>query len=170
MKLVYVIYSSVNQAIKVGYASNINQRFSAIQLSTSEPLELLFVLKGGAEVEAELHNLLVNYRLRGEWFIFNEKVLSIIYFYQQSVIDRMTFNKNKENLVVHSIKEFCIEYLQTYKTKKRTRIPLKYLRDCCLNMDDITPDIIKDIMVNLGYSVNKDYHNSIYFTNVNNEN
>lgn len=114
MKLVYVIYSSVNQTVKIGYASNINQRFSQIQLATSEPLKLLMTFEGGLQEEKELHYLLSDFSLRGEWFYYSEAVLDIILNYiKQKVSD--------SNLLIPTeIKKFCTQNIDSYNLKKLT--------------------------------------------------
>ena len=63
MKITYVLYSHINKAIKIGYATNLANRISTIQISTPEELSLLFAFQGGKEVETELN------KLHKDWFI-----------------------------------------------------------------------------------------------------
>lgn len=114
MKLVYVIYSALNQSIKVGYASNIHQRFSQIQLATSEPLKLLLTFEGGLQEEKELHYLLSDYSLRGEWFTYNEVVLDIILnYFKQKVSDNYLLMPTKTE-------KFYPQNIDPYNLKKLT--------------------------------------------------
>lgn len=127
MKLVYVIYSFVNQSIKVGYTSNINQRFSQIQLATAEPLKLLFTFEGGRQEEKELHYILTEYKLRGEWFTYSETVLDIIlnYFKQKVFKNSLLIPTKTEENSLQDIDVYHFKKLTEYLTnvEKQFTIP-----------------------------------------------
>lgn len=57
-----------NGAIKIGYSSNTNKRFSSI--STASPLELELVAQeeGGLKLEKKRHEQFKSDSIRGEWF------------------------------------------------------------------------------------------------------
>ena len=79
-------------------------------------------------------------------------------------IKRYFVSKQKANLYLRDfLKNAAEQYLSQSKTKKRKRVPLKYLREACSEIDEVTPTLIRSIMTDLGYTAKKDYHNSIYF-------
>lgn len=159
MRIVYVIYNHTNQCIKVGYTGNLNNRFSQIQLSTVDELTLLLTFNGGIEVESELHTLLVKYKLRGEWFVYNQEVLSLLLTYQQNCLNKLTFTQSKEETLSYKVRLICEEYLAASKTKKRTRVPMKYLRSVL----DLPLKQIKDLMYDIGYVEWKDKAFNIHY-------
>lgn len=65
---VYFIFSEKQNAIKIGYSIDPNQRLAAIQGSNAGCLKLLKVIPGGLELEQKLHKRFKHLRLGGEWF------------------------------------------------------------------------------------------------------
>ncbi len=79
-------------------------------------------------------------------------------------IKRYFASKQKVNFYLRDfLKDLSETYLAQSKTKKRKRVPLKYLRDHCSEIAEATPTMIRSLMTDLGYTTKKDYHNSIYF-------
>lgn len=78
--------------------------------------------------------------------------------------------KNSTNYLKEFIEAQCEEYLSEYKTKKRTKIPMKFLKDSCSELPDITTNILRLIMSELGYQETKNNTRSVFFSKVNNEN
>ena len=66
--VVYFIQCTETKRIKIGYASNIGDRFSSIQIGSPTVLKLLATIPGGPDMEAELHFRFEACHLRGEWF------------------------------------------------------------------------------------------------------
>lgn len=75
---IYAIYCPNKQEIKIGYASNPVTRLLQLQTGTTDRLDLLITFAGGIAEEKELHTLLSDYRLTGEWFVYNSVVLSTL--------------------------------------------------------------------------------------------
>jgi hypothetical protein len=165
MKIVYVIYNHTNHCVKVGYTVNLNSRFSQIQLSTADKLTLLFTLSGGVEIESEIHKLLAKYRLRGEWFAYNQEVLSLLMNYQQNFINGLTFTEKEDETLAYKISLICEDYLADYKTKPKTRVPLKLVRESCPE-PNISTKQLRFIMSKLGYHELKDANKSVFFIKV----
>ena len=66
-----------------------------------------------------------------------------------------------DNNIKEQVLEVASNYLSLSTTKKRTKVPLKYLRDKYPNAD---ASYIKSVLVEAGYTQAKDSHSSIYFT------
>ena len=67
---VYFIQNTVTGAIKIGYASDITQRFNALQHATDCELKLLHTVDSFEmkQDEKEFHDKVSHLRIRGEWF------------------------------------------------------------------------------------------------------
>lgn len=87
MRVVYILYSHIHQAIKVGYASDISSRISTIQISTPEKLSLMFTFEGGKELEQYFHERLKPFHIRGEWFKYNNLVKDFLLKYQEHQLE-----------------------------------------------------------------------------------
>ena len=161
MRVTYVIYSHLNKAVKVGYASDLASRISSIQLATAEKLSLLFTFQGGRDTELFLHKLLADYRIRGEWFIYNRQVVDILLSYQQQQLELLTFDDvtHRDKSLSLQIENICKSYLEESKTRKRTRVPLKFLRSTV----QLPLAQIKAIMLENHYTMKKDKNNMVYF-------
>ena len=77
--VVYFILDEKSNAMKIGYAANVDNRFSTIQTGNPNSLVILNTIKcrseqHAAHLERELHNRFHQNRLRGEWFTFNLEV------------------------------------------------------------------------------------------------
>jgi len=64
----YVIFDTVNKSLKIGRSKNPKSRLAALQLSTSNKLELLRIVKGQGEMERPVHQKFASKRLASEWF------------------------------------------------------------------------------------------------------
>ncbi|WP_243397468.1 GIY-YIG nuclease family protein [Crocosphaera subtropica] len=70
---VYLIYSEVMNAIKIGRAKNVEKRFTSLQTAHPYPLKIIKTLKvsgkkAAIDLEKQLHQQFADYRLSGEWF------------------------------------------------------------------------------------------------------
>ena len=75
---VYFLLDKSNGAVKIGTTTNPNKRLKTIQCGHSQPLEILKVVEGGYELEAELHKKFVDYKILGEWFKVHKNLTSYI--------------------------------------------------------------------------------------------
>lgn len=76
--LVYFV-QCVGGAVKVGWTTNIVNRFSGLQNSQAYPLRLLAVTRGGKGVERNYHRIWADQRLQGERFEPSWLMLGEIY-------------------------------------------------------------------------------------------
>lgn len=74
----YFIEATGTGLVKIGYATNLAARFSALQTSSPVKLKLLGSVEGGAEVEGELHFRFAAHRSHGEWFRRCEEIDAVI--------------------------------------------------------------------------------------------
>ena len=66
--MIYFIQVGDKGAVKIGFAKDVEKRFAALQTGNHETLKLLKEIQGEIELEQEIHSLLGNYHLRGEWY------------------------------------------------------------------------------------------------------
>lgn len=71
----YFIRGKQTGMVKIGAASNPQNRLKELQTGSPEPLELVAVIRGGGlKIEREMHELFAPFRSHGEWFRPNEYV------------------------------------------------------------------------------------------------
>lgn len=75
---VYFIRRGTNGGVKIGYAENPHSRMRGMQTANEDELFLLGAIKGGREVEQELHRRFATGRKRGEWFHATPELLAFI--------------------------------------------------------------------------------------------
>ena len=75
---VYFIRGASTGAIKIGYTTDLNGRFNALQGASSETLEVLCAVNGDRELEARFHKRFADCRIRGEWFEATDELLAFI--------------------------------------------------------------------------------------------
>lgn len=80
---IYLIYNPLTQLSKIGITANVNQRVAQLSSSGGCELELINTAEFWAEidepagyVEQFLHSIFKEYRVRGEWFNFNEQQIN----------------------------------------------------------------------------------------------
>lgn len=76
---VYFLQTERHGPIKVGIARVVASRIKTIQDYHPYPLVLLGDVPGARKHEAQIHRLLRDYRLRGEWFSAHADVLDLVY-------------------------------------------------------------------------------------------
>jgi T5orf172 domain len=78
MGYVYFIENSLEDAIKIGFSSNVTKRLKTLQVSSSSKLVLLKKIRGSSNKEKELHQKFLPIRLSGEWFARTPEIISFI--------------------------------------------------------------------------------------------
>lgn len=73
--MVYLI-SHEDKYLKIGHTNDINNRFSRLQVSTPIKLKLIHLIKGGVNLEKELHQKFKDLRVNGEWFVYDAEILN----------------------------------------------------------------------------------------------
>lgn len=84
---VYFLLNKFDSAVKIDITANPKQRLKALQCSHSQPLEILKVVEGGRELEAELHKKFADYKIIGEWFKVHKNLMSYIKKLKQADYD-----------------------------------------------------------------------------------
>ncbi len=71
----YVVYDEVADAVKIGTTRTPRARASNLGVGNPNPVELIVAVPAPAGLEQILHDLLIQHRLRGEWFDAADPVL-----------------------------------------------------------------------------------------------
>lgn len=74
----FTYFIRVDDAIKIGSASNFKHRLHALQTAHEKPLEVLAVVPAGLADEFAVHQLFDGLRVRGEWFRADQELLHFI--------------------------------------------------------------------------------------------
>lgn len=72
--MIYLIECSKTNSCKIGYASNPENRLAQLQTGNPFALDLISTIEGDIPKEKEIHKLFKEFRLKGEWFIYNQKI------------------------------------------------------------------------------------------------
>jgi hypothetical protein len=73
---VYFVESSGK--VKIGYSNDIKRRIVSFKVALPSDVSLLFLIEGGIEVEATLHEKFKDHYSHGEWFNSHELILKYI--------------------------------------------------------------------------------------------
>lgn len=76
--VVYFIRRGNKGPIKIGTSVDPQQRIKQLQTAAAEKLELLGTVAGGTGLERSIHGLLSAFRMEGEWFKDDPRVLGLI--------------------------------------------------------------------------------------------
>ena len=77
--MIYIFRSG--KFIKIGYSKTVGsvyRRLATTQTHNPNEVTLIKILKGDITAEHKLHYILDAYRVRGEWFVYDDIVLSMI--------------------------------------------------------------------------------------------
>lgn len=77
-RVVYFLQRGEDGPIKIGVSLNLKRRISELQTTSSEPLRLLGTVRGGYDLESNLHYELDEHRVHGEWFKPSAQVLAVV--------------------------------------------------------------------------------------------
>ncbi len=73
-----VYFVKCEDYVKVGYTSNMKNRYKAYVTENPFPTKVLHVIKGGLLIEKMIHNKLAAWLHRGEWFHYNSVTQRLI--------------------------------------------------------------------------------------------
>lgn len=76
--VVYFIQMGEDGDIKIGTTANIHQRFRTLQTACHKPLRVLAMLRGGAELEEQMHRRFAHLRTHLEWFRPGEDLMEFL--------------------------------------------------------------------------------------------
>lgn len=74
---VYFIQAGGNGPVKIGRTEDPENRLRYLQTAHYEELQIIRVIDGGAETEAWLHRHYSRWRVRGEWFDYQDSMETI---------------------------------------------------------------------------------------------
>lgn len=75
--MIYLIGNKEEKVCKIGYTRNLEtlgKRLSSLRTGNHLKLEIFEIREGTRHLEKAIHFVLSEYRLEGEWFLFNEMV------------------------------------------------------------------------------------------------
>ncbi len=166
---IYVIIDETTNAVKIGYSNDPIRRLSSLQTAHSKTtLKLLTIFQGDKDIESAIHIDLEEYKLQGEWFDFNKDVKDYLIKAQTNIYNNIIVSKS--SIFKNRVRDLCDIYLSEYKTKKKTKIPMRFLKDSLSDFSDITSTTIRHTMIELGYYETRNNTRSVFFSKVNNEN
>lgn len=64
--------------VKIGWTRDLDARVGALNASTADNFQLLRVITGGKPTERWLHKKFAHLRIKGEWFQFDQAMLTIV--------------------------------------------------------------------------------------------
>jgi hypothetical protein len=110
---VYFILDEKSNAVKIGKANNIHERFSDLQTGNPNKLEVIYFIEcstveRSSQLEKKLHKKFDSLRIRtnGEWFTYDEEVFR--QFFKEDT-DFITKEKRKP-LIINTLFGETIEY------------------------------------------------------------
>lgn len=77
-KVVYFVAAERSRLIKIGFASDIKNRFLSLSRSGPEPLRLVAIMPGTITAERQLHRRYSVERLHGEWFSITPRIVKFV--------------------------------------------------------------------------------------------
>lgn len=77
---VYLIQGERHTPVKLGYSTNVPRRVRELQCSNPAELHVLDVVPGTEATERQMHKHLAPYRLRHEWFRYEEAIAAWMAF------------------------------------------------------------------------------------------
>lgn len=75
---VYFVQAGEGGPIKIGWSTDVSRRMAGLRPGTSAPLKLLLVVPGTRASEKAAHDKFKAYRLHGEWFKPDPRLLAAI--------------------------------------------------------------------------------------------
>lgn len=64
----YVYFLRAGNVVKIGFTTNLRQRWAALRIANPETTFICHFVKGTQRTEREFHKRFSEYRVRGEWF------------------------------------------------------------------------------------------------------
>lgn len=81
-------WDDVESYLKIGFSiTNGNSRLSSLQLGNPKKLRVGWEMPGDSMLEAKVHELFHRFRVRGEWFRYDEDCADLIDIFSHRVVD-----------------------------------------------------------------------------------
>lgn len=71
---VYFILDKLNNAIKIGYTTNLETRLMSLRSMNINKLELIYAVEGDVKLELSLHERFSKDRIKNEWFNYSDDI------------------------------------------------------------------------------------------------
>lgn len=132
--MIYFIQQEVTNAIKIGVTNgDLNNRIKTLQVASPYKLKLLGIIEGDTKEETALKNLFSQYRLEGEWFKPDVKVIAHVEFLISNEIFKEkpslkgldNLDKYLERLEISLIKE-ALKAAEGSKTKAAKLLGIEF--------------------------------------------
>lgn len=78
-KRTYVYFMLAKNRVKIGFSNDPKKRAAEMQTAVPERLEIVLKIKGGRELEREMHARFQDLRLGGEWFAYHGALADFIH-------------------------------------------------------------------------------------------
>ena len=119
--------------LKIGYTDDLERRLK--QYNTHNPdYELIATRKGTAEFETFLHHRFKQYRIKGEWFIYNEDIIKDFYEYKD---DTFNFPKAIPEEHIKIPMDTYIEFISSMRSGRAINILGDLFRLCKYNTNEV---------------------------------
>lgn len=90
---VYFIRAGESGPVKIGSADDVAHRIAELQAGNPEPLILLRQIDGGRQTEHFTHRHFKHLRIRGEWFVFDESMLTFVAEFVERPASRLPLDR-----------------------------------------------------------------------------
>lgn len=144
---VYIIGTSYNNPVKIGFSVNPWSRLKEITANNHEQLEVLLTFKATKKTESLIHSALKNVRMKNEWFILNTDLVDVLLQYSKEEIEQdfMLELLRSNSIELRRLPETEIEKkpkLETEtKQKVRDNVALKNSEIEKLNIDFLPEEV-----------------------------
>lgn len=79
---VYMIMAKEDNTVKIGTSNDPNKRLKQLQTGNNKQLVIVGLIKGGQELEKNIHALFRESRIKGEWFKYTQEIEDFFYTYK----------------------------------------------------------------------------------------
>lgn len=93
--MIYLIADKERKYCKIGHSKNPKNRLITLQIGSPVEVEIILTKEGTCETEKFLHEKFKQYKLRGEWFIFNTEIVDYIRNTVEIPKKRSNSNRNR---------------------------------------------------------------------------
>ena len=109
---VYFVLDEDANAVKIGYATNPSIRIASLRTANIHPLIPLLLLKGGRELELELHKKFHADRITHEWFHYSDDIKQFIVEKKHDTLKVAEFVKNRTSFHLNKENSLLLEWIK----------------------------------------------------------
>jgi hypothetical protein len=128
---VYFLRRKSNGEIKIGTSRNPLKRVKNLEHKIDDNLEVLCIIRGGVNLERQLHERFCEYHVRNEWFFPGKKIIDFI---TELIRDGKDIKHEPERLIESEVERtnlvtVTIKLRASHREKFRNRDLSKWVRD-----------------------------------------